>query len=112
MDSDSLSFEWDEKKNQINQKKHGVSFEEAKNVFYDDDAIIFDDPDHSVNEERFLILGICERDEIRSGIKIATYEMLCIVSHCYRDKDGVIRIISARKATPREKKIYNQHSWR
>ena len=76
-----------------NQKKHGVSFEEAETVFYDDDSVLFDDPDHSVGEERFLIIGVTDT------------EKLCIVSHCYRDED-VIRIISARKATKHEKQIY------
>ena len=52
-----ITFEWDENKNQVNIRKHGISFEEAQSVFYDEDAIYFDDPDHSVGEERFLILG-------------------------------------------------------
>lgn len=89
-----LKFEWDNKKNEINKKKHNVSFEEAKTVFYDDDAVLFDDPDHSVSEERFLILGVTQTDK------------LCIVSHCYRDNDNVIRLISARKATRNEIKVY------
>ena len=86
--------EWDENKNQTNQKKHGISFEEAKEVFFDDDAILFDDPEHSKGEERFLIIGLIQKEKI------------CIVSHCYRDKENTIRIISARKATKNEKKIY------
>ena len=53
-----ITFEWDENKNQVNIRKHGISFEEAQSVFYDEDAIYFDDPDHSVAEERFLILGV------------------------------------------------------
>ena len=88
-----IHFTWDEEKNRSNQKKHGVSFEEAETVFYDDDSVLFDDPDHSVGEERFLIIGVTDT------------EKLCIVSHCYRDED-VIRIISARKATKHEKQIY------
>lgn len=68
----NLIFEWDEKKNLINQRKHGIDFEEARTVFYDDNAILFDDPEHSVEEDRFLILGISK------------HENLCIVSHCYR----------------------------
>lgn len=91
----SIKFEWDEAKNKINQAKHHVSFEEATSVFYDENAILFDDPDHSKDEDRFLILGVSD--------KLHT----CIVSHCYRDKDKVIRIISARKATKRETIIYN-----
>ncbi len=93
---DNINFEWNEKKNQINQRKHGINFEEAKTVFFDDNAILFDDPEHSMEEERFLILGISKN------------ENLCIVSHCYRLGDNIIRIISARKATKNETKIYNQ----
>jgi hypothetical protein len=92
---ESIIFEWDENKNEINKKKHGLSFETAKEVFYDDDAILFDDPDHSNGEERFLIIGMTESSKI------------CIVSHCYRDSDNVIRLISAREATKREKQIYH-----
>ena len=92
-----IKFEWDENKNQINRKKHGIDFQEAKKVFYDDDAIVFDDPEHSLEEERFLILGISE------------YEKLCIVSHCYRGEDDIIRIISARKATGSETKTYHRY---
>ena len=88
-----IHFTWDEEKNRSNQKKYGVSFEEAETVFYDDDSVLFDDPDHSFGEERFLIIGVTDT------------EKLCIVSHCYRDED-VIRIISARKATKHEKQIY------
>ena len=94
---ESIRFEWDENKNQTNKVKHGIDFEEAKTVFYDDDAIVFDDPDHSMEEERFLILGISK------------HENLCIVSHCYRGEDNIIRIISARKATRNETKTYNRY---
>ena len=87
-------FEWDPKKNEINQRKHGLSFETEKEVFYDEFAILFDDPDHSTEEERFLIIG-----------SIAT-EQICIVSHCYRDNENTIRLISARKATKRERQVY------
>lgn len=90
----SIRFEWDENKNQINQRKHGISFAEARTVFYDEYAILFDDPDHSKDEERFLIIGTTERERI------------CIVSHCYRGRDEIIRIISARKATQNEKNVY------
>ena len=93
----SINFEWDESKNQINQRKHGIDFEEAKTVFYDDNAILFDDPEHSMEEDRFLILGISK------------HENLCIVSHCYRSGDNSIRIISARKATKNETKTYNYY---
>lgn len=91
---DTLNFEWDENKNQINKKKHGLSFETAREVFYDEYAILFDDPDHSIDEDRFLIIG-----QIRS-------EQICIVSHCYRDNENRIRIISARRATKNEQKAY------
>ncbi len=94
-----MHFTWDENKNQINQKKHGISFEIAQTVFYDDDAILFDDPDHSIEEERFLIIGVSAKEKI------------CIVSHCYREED-VIRIISAREATTKEKQIYTENEWR
>lgn len=89
-----ITFEWDETKNLKNIDKHGLSFEEAKEVFYDDNAIMFDDPDHSIGEERFLIIGETISQKI------------CIVSHCYRDNDNVIRIISARRATKNEKSRY------
>ena len=92
----AISFDWDENKNQINIRKHGLSFEEALTVFYDDYAIVFDDPDHSISENRFLIIGTSKRNR------------LCIVSHCYRNSDNVIRIISARKASKTEKQVYNE----
>ena len=61
---DRILFEWDEHKNTINKKKHGVSFEEAKTVFYDVDAILIDDPDHSEEEERFLLLGLSRKTNL------------------------------------------------
>ena len=91
---EKIKFEWDENKNRINKKKHGLSFETAQEVFYDKSAILFDDPDHSYEEERFLIIGM-----IRS-LKI------CIVSYCYRESGNVIRLISAREATKQEKNYY------
>ena len=95
-----IQFTWDENKNQINQNKHKLSFEEAKTVFYDEEAIVFDDPEHSENEERFLIIGFTSKAR------------LCIVSHCYRENDSVIRIISARRATTRERAYYNEENGR
>lgn len=92
-----IEFEWNELKNRLNIKKHGVSFKEASSVFYDENAVLFDDPDHSMGEERFLIIGISKNLRV------------CIVSHCYRDKDSIVRIISARKATKREVDAYNNH---
>ena len=92
-----MLFEWDPNKNEINKRKHGVSFEEAQTVFFDECAILFDDPDHSEEEDRFLILGLSQR------------ENLCIVSHCYRGADEIIRIISARKATKTETSFYTSN---
>lgn len=89
-----LSFEWDERKNEINKVKHKVSFEEAQTVFYDERALVIDDPEHSQEEERFIILGMSARAN------------LLIVCHCYRASDTVIRIISARKATRTESMHY------
>lgn len=91
-----MYFDWDESKNQINQKKHGITFEEASSVFYDDEALLRDDPDHSENEERFIILGFSNRAN------------LLVVCHCYRESDTIIRIISARKATVAENKQYQK----
>ena len=89
-----LLFDWDENKNEINKRKHRIDFEEASTVFFDDQAILFDDPEHSEYEERFLLLGMSE------------YANVCIVCHCYRESDAVIRIISARKATRKEEERY------
>ena len=87
-------FEWDTIKNRINASKHGVSFEEAKTVFYDENALVINDPDHSINEDRFIILGYS-----RSA-------RLLVVCHCYKESDTIIRIISARKATKTESEKY------
>jgi len=89
-----IYFDWDESKNRTNIKKHKVSFEEAKTVFFDPNARIINDPDHSQKEDRFVILGISRK--LR----------LLVVCHCYRNADGLIRIISARKAMPKERKFY------
>jgi len=89
-----IHFNWDSKKNIINQKKHGVSFEEATSVFFDEEALIIDDPDHSVQEDRFIILGV------------SVNANLLVVCHCYRENDTIIRIISARKATKTETVFY------
>ena len=89
-------FTWDINKNKENIKKHKISFEEAKEVFYDDNAILFDDPDHLDYEERFLIIGRINNLNIY------------VVSHCYRENDGIIRIISARKATKKERETYER----
>lgn len=89
-----MRFQWDPNKNLANIKKHKISFEEAKTVFYDDNARLIPDPEHSVTEERFIILGITNK--LR----------LLIVVHNYKESDDVIRIISARKATKAESKYY------
>lgn len=91
---DKINFEWDKNKNALNQSKHKISFDEASSVFYDDNAILFDDPNHSKQEERFIIIGISE------------YANLLVVCHCYRSSETNIRIISARKATKTETKSY------
>lgn len=91
---DMIKFEWDENKNRINQSKHKISFEEAKTVFYDENALVIDDPNHSKEEERFIILGFSKKAN------------LLVVCHCYRESESVIRIISARKATKTEEKQY------
>lgn len=91
---DMLRFEWDESKAAANERKHGVSFEEARTVFQDDNARLIDDPEHSGQEERFVLLGLS-----------STLRLL-VVCHCYRRAGNVIRIISARKATPRELRFY------
>lgn len=94
-----LRFEWDERKSLQNKRKHGVSFEEAETVFSDNYGLLIDDPDHSGEEDRFLLLGLS-----------ANLRTL-VVAHCYRKADDVIRIISARKANRKERDIYNRR-WR
>ena len=91
-----IEFDWDPAKAASNLKKHGVSFEEARTVFYDEFAVQFFDEPHSSEEERFLMLGMS------SG----AHRLL--VCHCERDGGGVIRIISARKATKQECFYYGQ----
>lgn len=87
-------FEWDEKKEQANRKKHGISFNEARTVFMDEEAVLFDDPVHSSQEDRFLIIGMSH------------YARVLTVCHCYRGPEGIIRLISARKATNKEIQQY------
>ncbi|MDO5445982.1 MAG: BrnT family toxin [Eubacteriales bacterium] len=89
-------FEWDDNKALLNLDKHGISFFEASTVFEDEEAILFDDPDHSDEEERFMLLGLSSQAK------------MLIVCHCYRGADNVIRIISARKATKNEAKQYTE----
>ena len=91
---DTLHFEWDEKKNENNKRKHHISFEEAKTVFYDPNALLVHDPDHSKDEDRFVLMGLSRKMKI------------LVVCHCYRESDNVIRIISARKAIKAEIFVY------
>lgn len=89
-----IKFEWDTIKAISNKKKHGVSFEEAQSVFYDEFAVQFFDEDNFESEDRFLMLGFS--NEAR----------LLIVCHCERGQGNIIRIISARKATKKESNYY------
>ena len=93
---DILHFEWDSQKDLINRRKHGVSFEEASTVFEDVNALVINDPEHSEDEERFVILGF------------SLQANLLVVCHCYRASESVIRIISARKATKNESRQYHE----
>lgn len=92
----NIRFEWDKNKDVLNLKKHGVSFEEASGVFYDEYALEFHDPDHSEEEDRFIMLGMSFKARI------------LVVCHCFREDYAVIRIISARKATDLEKRKYRE----
>ena len=91
----SASFEWDEAKAQANQQKHGVSFEEAATVFANPLAAIFDDPDHSQDERREILVGHSDRNRV------------LVVS--FTERGEAVRIISARVATPRERKDYEDN---
>ena len=91
-------FEWDERKAATNRRKHGVSFEEARAVFLDEDALQIPDPEHSEDEDRFIMLGLSSRLRV------------LVVCHCYREDDQLIRIISARKADRGERRQYDE--WR
>jgi uncharacterized protein len=89
-----IIFEWDNEKGKSNKRKHGVSFEEASTTFYDEYAIQYFDPDHSDEEDRFILLGICYQLKV------------LVICHCFRENDSVIRIISARKADKEEEYEY------
>jgi len=89
-----LRFEWDNRKEKLNVKEHGISFDEARTAFYDENAIQFFDPDHSDDEDRFILLGISFKLKV------------LVVCHCFRESDTVIRIISARKADADEEHEY------
>ena len=92
-----IHFVWDETKNRQNIHKHQVSFDEARTVFFDENARLINDPDHSTDEDRFIMLGISQRMR------------LLLVCHCYREDDEQIRIISARKALPLEERQYRRY---
>lgn len=91
-----MRIEWDSGKAKANKKKHGVGFEEAASVFSDPLARIINDPDHSEDEDRFILLGV------------SLQSRLLVVCHCYREDDDVIRLISARKAMKKERKKYEE----
>ncbi len=91
---EKLEFEWDARKASSNKKKHGVSFEEAKTAFFDEQAIVYFDPDHSEDEDRFILLG-------------TSYKLnQIVVCHCFREEETKIRIISARPADKEESNEY------
>jgi hypothetical protein len=89
-----IEFEWDKKKEKANVKKHGISFDEARSAFFDENAIQFYDPDHSEEEDRFILLGLSLKPQI------------LVVCHCFRESETVIRVISARKADKDEELAY------
>ena len=89
-----LEFEWNKRKAASNQKKHGVSFDEARTAFFDEGAIQYFDPDHSDEEERFILLGLSLRPQV------------LVVCHCFKESETVVRIISARKADKVEEQAY------
>jgi uncharacterized DUF497 family protein len=91
---DELRFEWDERKNRENSQKRGVDFEEARTAFYDENAVQFFDPDHSENEDRFILLGM----SFKLGV--------LVVCHYFQESETVVRLISARKANKTEKRDY------
>ena len=91
-----LRFEWDELKNKRNRAKHGIWFEEAQTTFDDSAARVFHDPEHSDDEDRFVVVGM------------SSSARLLIVVHCYRESDSKIRLISARKATKKEETFYEK----
>lgn len=89
-----LQFDWDDRKDKANTRKHGVSFEEARTAFYDENAIQFFDPDHSEDENRFILLGMSFKLRV------------LVVCHCFRETETIIRLVSARKAARDEEHEY------
>lgn len=91
-----MEFDWDPRKAGQNQSKHSVSFEEAISVFFDENALLITDPEHSEKEDRFVLMGLSYRFRV------------LVVVHTYRRSEQVIRLISARKATKQEQQTYNE----
>ncbi|MDJ0916633.1 MAG: BrnT family toxin [Woeseiaceae bacterium] len=91
-----LTFEWNSRKAAENRRKHRVSFEEAKSAFLDENARVIADSEHADHEDRFILLGL--------SIQLRLF----VVVHCYRESENVIRIISARKADPSERRQYSE----
>ena len=91
---ENIRFVWDRRKESVNLKKHRISFDEARTVFYDENAVQFFDPDHSEDEDRFLLLGMSFKLRV------------LVVCHCFRESESVVRIISARKANKTEELDY------
>jgi hypothetical protein len=91
-----LRFDWDEQKNKSNRTKHGIWFEEAQSIFNDPHGRLFHDPEHSDDEDRFILIGMSSTARI------------LVVVHCYRESDFVVRIISVRKATRKEVRFYEE----
>ncbi len=91
-----LRFDWDERKNKANRTKHGIWFEEARTVFDDPRALLSSDPDHSQEEERFILLGASSAGRT------------LVVVHCYKESEELFRIISARNASKKEVKVYEE----
>ena len=89
-----LRFVWDQRKSEANARKHGITFAEAETVFLDDEALLLSDPDHSDDEDRFILMGMSARLRV------------VVVCHCYRDDEATVRIISARKADRQERLEY------
>ena len=91
-----LRFEWDPNKNATNIQRHKISFDEAASTFLDENGLLIGDPDHSDEEDRFVLLGLS-----------STLRLL-LVCHCYKADGGLIRIISARKADRQERELYTR----
>jgi len=93
---DDLRYQWDERKNRANQRKHGVAFEEARTAFLDENARRVSDPDHSIGEDRYILVGL--------SIRLR----LLVVCHSFLESERIIRIISARRADPSERRDYSR----